>query len=61
MIRLWRRLRLITPLGREHEITRGIGDFDLVTEQYWVGATGDDGAMPPEIAALLDPFRTVTV
>jgi hypothetical protein len=33
----------------------------VVTEQYWVGATGDDGAMPPEIAALLDPFRTVTV
>ncbi len=33
----------------------------VVTEQYWVGATGDDGAMPPEIAALLDPFRTATV
>ncbi len=33
----------------------------VATEQYWVGATGDDGAMPPEIAALLDPFRTVTV
>ncbi len=33
----------------------------VVTEQYWVGATGDDGDMPPEIAALLDPFRTVTV
>ena len=33
----------------------------VVTEQYWVGATGDDGAMPPEIEALLDPFRTVTV
>ncbi|WP_144766168.1 ThuA domain-containing protein [Curtobacterium sp. 9128] len=26
----------ITDLGREHEITRGIEDFDLVTEQYWV-------------------------
>ena len=33
----------------------------VVTEQYWVGATGDDDDMPPEIAALLDPFRTVTV
>jgi len=26
----------ITDLGREHPITRGIEDFDLVTEQYWV-------------------------
>jgi len=26
----------ITPLGRTHPITRGIEDFDLVTEQYWV-------------------------
>jgi len=33
----------------------------VATEQYWVGATGDQGDMPPEIAALLDPFRTVTV
>ena len=33
----------------------------VATEQYWVGATGDDGDMPHEIAALLDPFRTVTV
>ncbi|WP_322411254.1 ThuA domain-containing protein [Microbacterium invictum] len=26
----------MTALGRDHEITRGIGDIDLVTEQYWV-------------------------
>jgi uncharacterized protein len=26
----------MTDLGRTHEITAGIGDFDLVTEQYWV-------------------------
>ncbi|MFJ3385128.1 MULTISPECIES: ThuA domain-containing protein [unclassified Curtobacterium] len=26
----------ITDVGREHPITRGIEDFDLVTEQYWV-------------------------
>lgn len=26
----------ITDLGRAHEITAGIRDFDLVTEQYWV-------------------------
>ena len=28
----------------------------VATEQYWVGATDDAGDMPPEIAALLDPF-----
>lgn len=26
----------MTALGREHEITRGIDDFTLRTEQYWV-------------------------
>lgn len=26
----------LTDLGRTHEITRGIADFDLRTEQYWV-------------------------
>ena len=26
----------MTPLGREHEITAGIADFELTTEQYWV-------------------------
>jgi type 1 glutamine amidotransferase len=26
----------ITDLGRAHEITAGLGDFDLETEQYWV-------------------------
>nr|WP_216841430.1 ThuA domain-containing protein [Clavibacter michiganensis] len=26
----------MTELGRTHEITQGIADFDLVTEQYWV-------------------------
>jgi uncharacterized protein len=26
----------ITALGRQHPITAGIEDFDLVTEQYWV-------------------------
>lgn len=26
----------VTEAGREHPITRGVGDFTLVTEQYWV-------------------------
>lgn len=26
----------ITDLGRDHEITRGIADFSLTTEHYWV-------------------------
>ncbi|GGM17473.1 MULTISPECIES: ThuA domain-containing protein [Micromonospora] len=26
----------VTDLGRDHPITAGIGDLDLVTEQYWV-------------------------
>jgi len=26
----------LTDLGREHPVTAGVADFDLVTEQYWV-------------------------
>jgi type 1 glutamine amidotransferase len=26
----------LTALGRDHPITAGLGDFDLLTEQYWV-------------------------
>lgn len=26
----------MTDLGRQHEITAGVGDFTLTTEQYWV-------------------------
>ena len=26
----------MTPLGREHPVTKGIEDFELTTEQYWV-------------------------
>ncbi len=25
-----------TPAGREHEVTAGLADFDLTSEQYWV-------------------------
>ena len=28
------------PAAAEHPVTRGIGDFELVTEQYWVLADG---------------------
>jgi uncharacterized protein len=40
----------VTPAGREHPITAGIEDFDLVTEQYWV--LSDD---------LIDVLATTTV
>jgi len=30
----------MTPAGIEHPITEGIGDFELVTEHYWVLADG---------------------
>jgi type 1 glutamine amidotransferase len=40
----------VTPAGREHPITAGIEDFELVTEQYWV--LSDD---------LIDVLATTTV
>ena len=33
----------------------------VATEQYWIGAIGEGCDLPLEVAALLDPFRTVTV
>ena len=29
-------IQLMTELGKNHEITRGISDSELTTEQYWV-------------------------
>ncbi len=42
-------------------LLRSLAIPGVATEQYWVGAAGEGGDIPPEIAALLDPFRTVTV
>lgn len=44
--------------GRD-PMLRSLAIPGVATEQYWVGATGEDGDMPPEIAAMLDPFRDV--
>ena len=44
--------------GRD-PMLRSLAIPGVATEQYWVGATGEDGDMPPEIAAMLDPFRNV--
>jgi hypothetical protein len=33
----------------------------VLETQYWVGASGDDGALPPDVTAMLDPFRNVWV
>ena len=42
--------------GRD-PMLRSLAIPGVATEQYWVGTTGEDGDMPPEISALLDPFR----
>ncbi|MGE4043582.1 MAG: phage head-tail connector protein [Acetobacteraceae bacterium] len=42
-------------------LLRSLAIPGVATEQYWVGAAGESGDIPPEIVALLDPFRTVTV
>lgn len=31
----------------------------VLSEEYWVGAVGQNGALPPEVLALIDPFRSV--
>lgn len=53
----------ITPAGREHPITAGITDFELITEQYWVLADdyNDVLATTSQQARPTDPWhREVT-
>jgi hypothetical protein len=33
----------------------------VLDTQYWIGGLGEDKAMPPEAAALLDPYREIPV
>lgn len=42
--------------GRD-PMLRSLAIPGVATEQYWVGSTGEEGDMPPEIAALLEPYR----
>lgn len=50
----------IASRGRDPALKRltvdGVG-----TEEYWVGAMGDNAAMPPEVEALLVPFREIRI
>jgi uncharacterized phiE125 gp8 family phage protein len=43
------------PMVKSEE-TVGVERMD-----YWVGQVGDNGALPPEVTGLLDPFREVRV
>lgn len=54
-------LRLVTARfkarGRD-PMLKSEGEPGLGQQQYWVGPTpGQDGALPPEIEALVDPYR----
>lgn len=33
----------------------------VLEETFWVGAVGDNGAIPPEAAAMLDPYRRMPI
>jgi hypothetical protein len=55
-------LRLITaryaargrdPMLRQYSVP------GVLEETFWVGAVGDNGAMPPEVAGLIDQYREV--
>ncbi len=39
------------PLAKRIEIP------DVETIDYWVGSVGDSGVFPPEVCALIDPYR----
>src|SRR6185312_6560578 len=42
--------------GRD-PMLRSLAIPGVATEQYWVGSIGEEGDMPPEITALLEPYR----
>lgn len=33
----------------------------VLQTSYWIGSVGDNGELPPDVTALLDPFREVSV
>lgn len=43
------------PLVRSVEVP------GVMTETFWVGGIGDNGALPPNVTALLDPYRRLGV
>lgn len=43
------------PLVRQESIP-GVADFS-----YWVGGIGDNGALPPDVLALIEPYRYIAV
>jgi type 1 glutamine amidotransferase len=53
----------VLPAAADHPITRGVGDFDLVTEQYWVLTDGYNDVLATTTQAVRewDPWhRPVT-
>lgn len=33
----------------------------VLEQQFWVGSIGDNGALPPEVVSLIEPYRNFTV
>lgn len=38
-------------------LARSVDVPGVMSKTYWVGTIGDNGALPPSVTALLDPFR----
>jgi hypothetical protein len=47
--------------SRRDPSLRQISIPNVQEETYWVGQRGDDGAVPPEVAGRLDPYREVSL
>lgn len=43
--------------SRRDPLARSVDIPGVMSKSYWVGSVGDNGALPPNITALLDPFR----
>lgn len=43
------------PLVRQESVP------GVLEQQFWVGAPGDNGALPPDVTARLDPYRWIPV
>lgn len=43
--------------ARRDPLARSVDIPGVMSKTFWVGMVGDNGALPPSVTALLDPFR----
>lgn len=46
---------------RRDPLVKSVDIPGVISEQYWIGSMGDVGSLPPDVEAMIAPFRRVRV